>query len=428
MASDCMLAIFAKYPIPGDVKTRLAADIGDDAACALYRSCVEKILSTGREWAANSPHQIRLYATDEQYDRWHNWLGENITCRTQTGSDLGSRMHNALCEGLEEGFDRAICVGTDVPGLSTRILNHADEKLITGDAVVGPARDGGYYLIGIKQPAPQLFDNIAWSTSDVLSTTEAQARASGISMSRVSVLNDIDTTADLWGGAGAVSVVIPTLNEAEDIARTVRKALQLGPHEVIVADGGSSDRTVDNAKTAGARVVSSRCGRGTQLNAGAEAATGTTLLFLHADCCPPALSLWYIGQVLQESDVVGGAFELKLDRTTPWLRVVEMTANWRSYLWGKPYGDQGVFVRKDVFEQIGGFPDWPLMEDVELARRLRQAGTIQIIPRPVIASARKWEKGGILRTYLIMKLTQWGYYLGASPESLSRFYERGTRR
>jgi rSAM/selenodomain-associated transferase 2 len=164
------------------------------------------------------------------------------------------------------------------------------------------------------------------------------------------------------------------------------------------------------------------------MNAGAEAATGQTLFFLHADCRPDPLSLWRIGQVFADPDAVGGGFELKLDSANPLLKIVEITANWRSHLLGKPYGDQGIFVRKDVFRDVGGFPNWPLMEDIELARRLREAGQLKIIPAPMLASARKWESGGVLRTYLTMKLTQWGYYLGVSPDSLYRFYERGTRR
>lgn len=425
MSNASLLAIFARYPEPGRVKTRLAADVGDRPACALYKGMVHRILSTADRWAERSGRRVRVFSTSAPDSRWHHWLGDDRDIRPQRGTDLGERMHNALADALEEGFDRAMCIGTDLPGLTREQLDCADDALARNDVVAGPSRDGGYYLIGLRRPAPELFQGIQWSTGEVFSATRAAADKSGLSFSAIESLNDIDTTDDLWGAAGPVSVIIPALNESDIIADAVHRVRLLGPAEIIVADGGSSDGTREKAENAGARVVESEPGRGTQCNAGAAAAGGDTLWFLHADCRPEPLAVWDIGQALSNDEVVGGAFELGLDRSTLWLKIIEKTANWRSHLWGKPYGDQGLFVRGNVFRRIGGFPDWPLMEDVELARRLRRAGRVTIVPRPVLASARRWLRGGVLRTYMTMKLTQWGYLLGAAPESLARFYERG---
>jgi hypothetical protein len=428
LPSTCLLAIFARFPEPGRVKTRLAAGIGDRAACRIYRTIAERTVQRADRWAEGRGRSVRIYTTGRAGPRWHRWLGTDRDIRSQSGDDLGERMHRALTQGLEDRFDAAMCVGTDAPGLTADHLARAQELLEETDVVVGPSRDGGYYLIGLSRPAPGLFRDIPWSTDRVLDATREAAQRAGLRMAELPALNDVDTAADLWAGAGPISVIIPALNEGGIVSEAVRRAWLLGPAEIIVADGGSTDETVRRAGDAGARLVESDPGRGPQINAGAAAAEGQTLWFVHVDCRPVPLALWEIGQVLRDEEVVGGAFDLALDRSTPWLKVVESTANWRSRLWGKPYGDQAMFVRRGVFEEFGGVPDWPLMEDVELARRIRRHGKMQIIPRPVVASSRRWLQGGVLRTYLTMKLTQWGYYLGARPESLARFYERGQKR
>lgn len=427
MRSNCLLAIFARFPEPGRVKTRLAAGIGEEPACRIYRAIAERTVRRADRWAQGGGRHVRICTTRHAGPRWHRWLGNHLDIRPQSGSDLGERMHRALARGLEDGFDAAICVGTDAPGLTAAHLAQAQEALEEADVVVGPSRDGGYYLIGVNRTAPELFRDIPWSTDRVLDATRVAAKRAGLRVAELPTLNDVDTAADLWAGAGPTSIIIPALNEEDLVGEAVRRARMLGPAEIIVADGRSTDGTARRAREAGARLVHSKRGRGSQLNAGAGAAVGETLWFLHVDCRPVPLALWEIGQVLRDEEMVGGAFELALDRSTPWLRVVEATANWRSRLWGKPYGDQAIFVRREVFEEFGGVPDWPLMEDVELARRLRHAGGMRILPRPVVASSRRWMQGGVLRTYLTMKLTQWGYYLGARPESLARLYERGQR-
>jgi hypothetical protein len=425
---NCRLAIFARYPEPGRVKTRLAAGIGEEPACRIYQATAERIVRRASRWAGETGRSLCVYTTRAAGPRWHRWLGTNHQIRSQRGSDLGERMHTALTEGLRDGFEAAMCVGTDVPGLTTDHLEKAQKALDKAEVVVGPSRDGGYYLIGLKQPAPELFSGISWSTAHVLDATRAAADRAGLRVAELPGLNDVDTSEDLWGGAGPVSIVVPALNECDLIARAVRRAVLLGPAEVIVADGGSTDGTPERAREAGARVVKAPPGRGPQMNAGARAAVGKTLWFLHADCRAVPLAVWEMGQAMRKPEVAGGAFELALDRSTPWLKIVEVTANWRSRLWGKPYGDQGIFVRRKVFDQIGGFPKWPIMEDIELAHRIRRTGKLPILPHPVTASSRRWLKGGVMRTYLTMKLTQWGYYLGARPDSLARFYDRGQRR
>ena len=420
-----LLTIFARYPVPGEVKTRLADGIGMGPACALYRACVRRILHAAGAWANEAGGQMRICTAGPADDKWRSWLGSRWECRSQSDGDLGRKMATALHQGLSEGYRPVLCVGTDVPGLEARQLKYALQSLRHADAVIGPSIDGGYYLVGINKPAWSLFTDIPWSTGGVLGTTRAAALKGGIHLAEIAPLDDLDSACDLWGGAGRTSVVIPTLNEEKNVAACVGAAFGMGVSEVIVADGGSSDRTVNQAERAGAMVVTARRGRGVQLNAGASIAGGDTLWFIHADCRLDPLALWEMGRALQDPAVIGGAFELKIDRPTPWLKVIEATANLRSRLFGKPYGDQAMFVRREIFEQVGGFPDWPLMEDVEMSRRLRRAGKLVIVRSPGVTSARRWLERGVLRTYLTMKVLQVAYYLGASPESLSGLYEKG---
>lgn len=428
MRSRPLLAVFARYPVPGRVKTRLARDVGDAPACTIYRACTDRTLRAARRWAGAMGGVARIYSAGRPGPRWSEWLGPEWRVLPQKGDDLGDRMSGALHGALEEGFRPVLCVGTDLPGLTARHLKSALKALRDADVVLGPAADGGYYLIGLDGPAPGLFRDIPWSTSSVLDRTLDAARRAGLRAEQIETLNDLDTVEDLRGGAGPTSAVIPARNEEGNIARTVRMVRDLGVAETIVVDGHSTDHTADIAREAGATVLRRPPGRGRQLNAGADAATGETLWFIHADCRLEPLALWELGRVLEDQSVAGGAFRLRLEPRTPALAVLEYTANLRSRFLGKPYGDQAMFVRRGAFDQVGGFPDWPLMEDVEMARRIREAGRLAIVPSGCVASSRRWLRGGVLRRYIISKLALLGYRLGEPPEVLQRLYERGSGR
>jgi hypothetical protein len=166
------------------------------------------------------------------------------------------------------------------------------------------------------------------------------------------------------------------------------------------------------------------------MNVGAARATGEVLLFLHGDTRLPAGFDHYARKILARPGVVGGAFQLRVDANLPGLRIMERLVDWRSRRLQFPYGDQAVFLRADLFWNMGGFPDMPIMEDFELIRRLRRRGRIVTAPVPVLTSARRLENLGIVRTILINYAIPLAYYLGASPSRLARWYgrERGIRR
>ncbi len=219
-----------------------------------------------------------------------------------------------------------------------------------------------------------------------------------------------------------VSVVIPTLNEEALIGRTVGRCLDYGAAEVIVADGGSRDQTVKKAAHQGAITVVCPQGRAVQMNAGARLATGSVLLFLHADSLVDPGFVEAMMAALNQSNVHGGAFSMELDDTAWLFRLIAFLSNGRARLLGLPYGDQGIFVRREAFEDLGGYKPIPLLEDLEFAQRLKKRGKLVMLRHRLVSSARRWRVEGVLK----VTLRSWGiglaYGLGVSPERLAKLY------
>jgi rSAM/selenodomain-associated transferase 2 len=223
----------------------------------------------------------------------------------------------------------------------------------------------------------------------------------------------------------SISVVIPALDEEATIGAAIASvAGEAG--EVIVADGGSRDATRARAEAAGARVVESPRGRGAQLVEGARVARGEWLVFLHADTRLEAG--WSRCLHALPASVPGGAFRLAIDSPRRALRVIEAGTRVRCRMLGLPYGDQGLFARRQAYERIGGFRPLPLMEDVDFVRRLARLGRLALPAHRAFTSARRWERRGVLartlRNWSVLLL----YALGRSPERLARLYEPADRR
>ena len=224
--------------------------------------------------------------------------------------------------------------------------------------------------------------------------------------------------------AGKISIIIPAINEAGNIKTAIASTQGSINIEVIVIDGGSQDDTVAIAQSLGVKVISSSPGRAVQMNTGAVAATGEILLFLHADTCLPIGFDDMVRTGLQQSGTVAGAFKLRIDASLLSLRWVEWGINVRSHFYQMPYGDQAIFLTKAVFQQIGGFPELPIMEDFELMRRLKRLGRIVIIATPVVTSARRWLQKGVFKTTLLNQIVIIAYLLGVSPDRIRRWYCR----
>lgn len=218
----------------------------------------------------------------------------------------------------------------------------------------------------------------------------------------------------------SISVVVPALDEAEEIAATL-ESVGGEAEELVVVDGGSRDETVARAEERGARVLRSEAGRARQMNSGARASNGEILLFLHADTRLPAG--W--GTRVRETicgGAVAGRFDVVLRGSHPLLRVVAVSMNLRSRLSRIYTGDQAIFVRRDVFERVGGYESIPLMEDIALSRRLKREGAIACLREKVSTSGRRWETRGAVRTIGLMYWLRFAYFVGVSPERLARMY------
>ncbi len=220
----------------------------------------------------------------------------------------------------------------------------------------------------------------------------------------------------------SVSVVIPTLNEEARLPKLLeRLALEEPRAEIVVVDGGSSDATTEKAQLWVDQVITTAPGRGFQLNEGAKAATGDILWFLHADSEPPKQSVGKIIEVLHNRpELLGGAFRLKFDHASFGMRAIAFGANVRSRLFSMPWGDQGLFVRKSVFLELGGFPDWPIMEDFAFQRLLAKRGKTVLMKESLVTSARRYEKFGKLRALAMNFRTLWWYYRGKSAEEIQK--------
>lgn len=219
-----------------------------------------------------------------------------------------------------------------------------------------------------------------------------------------------------------ISVIIPVLNEESTIASTVESVKSLGPAEVIVVDGGSADRTREISERFGATVLSSPRGRARQMNRGAREAKGDIFLFLHADTRLPSSALDDVQSALRDPRFAGGRFDVTLDGNRWILGVIGNLISLRSRLTKVATGDQAIFVRRAVFERIGGFPDIPLMEDIAFSRALKRKGKVACLRSRVITSARRWEIDGVWRTVLRMWTLKLLFLAGISPVRLKRFY------
>ncbi|MBZ0114725.1 MAG: TIGR04283 family arsenosugar biosynthesis glycosyltransferase [Thermoanaerobaculia bacterium] len=218
----------------------------------------------------------------------------------------------------------------------------------------------------------------------------------------------------------SLAIVIPTLDEELTLRRHLPHVIPLADH-VVISDGGSRDRTCEIARELGATVVTGPAGRGRQLNLGARACEDDIVLFLHADTRLPPNTPEVVRTAIEDGNV-GGGFYVQFDDQRPLLRLGNRLVAWRTRWFETPLGDQAQYARRDVFEQLGGFRDWPILEDLDFARRLKRLGPVAMLEGPAITAARRFVNQGIVRT-VVLNWTIWGlFFLGVSPHRLARLY------
>ncbi len=426
-----LLVYFTRFPEPGTTKTRLIPALGPEGAAELQRAMTEHALDHSIPPLTEVETQIRYTGADRSDLR--DWLGPDYLYAPQGEGDLGERMARALDEAFQQAYGKVVLCGCDCPTMSSHHTLEAFEALDWADLVLGPATDGGYYLIGLSmngspEEIMRLFEGVEWGTSTVRDRTLANAERIGLTVELLDELSDVDEPEDLihWEKAQRdtrLSIIIPTWNEAEHIGLLLDALAPIPEIEVIVADGGSTDATLEIVGNR-ARVVRSERGRAVQMNAGAAAATGNYLLFLHADCLPPKGFRRIISQIVEIPGVSLGAFALRIDAPGRIFRAIEWGANLRSRWLATPYGDQGLFLRRDTWDSLGGYSELPILEDYALVRGARGLGAVVTAIEPMRTSARRWEREGVLRVTARNILTYFAYPLGVSPERIARWYGR----
>lgn len=425
------LILFTRYPEPGTTKTRLIAVLGANGAAELHRQMAERAVGVARELRAMTGVAIEIRYDGGDDSRMLQWLGNDMVYAVQTGLDLGERMDRAFKDGFDQGYDRIVVMGSDCPELTPGILKEAFQSLYSHPVVLGPAADGGYYLIGLKQRFARVFQEIPWGTETVLESTCKTLLSLEIPFALLERLGDVDTPEDLhiWENFqktrisrdNSLSVIIPSLNESDHIRQAIQSARNGNPLEIIVVDGGSRDGTVQLAAEVGAMVIQAPRGRAVQMNAGAEISRGHHLLFLHADTRLPDRYALFVSEILNGSGA-GGAFRFGVAQPFSGRRLVEWMTNFRACFLQMPYGDQAIFVRRNDFMDMGGYKPLPIMEDYEFIRRLMRRGRIVIADATAMTSGRRWLALGALQTTLINQLIISAYHCGVAPDRLAMFY------
>lgn len=220
----------------------------------------------------------------------------------------------------------------------------------------------------------------------------------------------------------AISVIIPALNEGKRIEACLRNLVGRPGVEVILVDGGSFDNTCDTAAACGARVMVSPAGRGRQMNCGAQEAKGDVFLFLHADTILPANFQRQIAGAVELPGFAAGAFRFAIGGKGIAFRIIEFFTNLRARILSLPYGDQALFLAAKTFHALGGFREMPILEDVDMVRRLCRLGRLVIVPSPALTSARRWQRLGIMRAIIINQMILLGFFFRVSPFRLARWY------
>ncbi|TVQ51307.1 MAG: DUF2064 domain-containing protein [Phycisphaerales bacterium] len=432
------LIVFTRLPVPGRTKTRLIPTLGEDGAAELQDQMTRHTLDIARRWRrqAGQHAAIEVRFTGGSAEDMREHFGADFDYQDQGTGSLGQRMHRACTDTLRSQNDHVVIIGSDCPELTPLTLHRAFSALAcSADLTLGPARDGGYYLIGMNRPQPNMFHRIDWGTARVLAQSLDAGRAAGLRIALLDERDDVDEAEDLalWerirqdidarGPAPLLSVIVPTLDEADHLAACLHSIQPTRSEdsdlEIIIADGGSSDETVSIAEQFNAQVIHTQCGRAAQMNAGAARARGELLLFLHADTRLPFGYRDEVVRLISRADVAGGAFRFALDSVSPALRQIERGTNLRSRWGGLPYGDQALFLQRDRFETLGGYPDWPVLEDFELIRRLKKHGRIALANTHIITSARRYQLRGPLRTVLEHQMILSRFLCGQSPAQLA---------
>jgi len=428
------LLVFMRYPRPGRVKTRLAREIGPERAAAVYEKLLGRTLGIVSDFKVRNPDAdaILFHTPDDPADRMKDRFRGPWSFLPQEGSHLGERMKNAFAAAFAMGAEKAVLIGSDIADMDGCDLDDAFRIIDDGVAVLGPARDGGFYLIGLNGLPGSALDFEEWGTEEIYSRTSRELASSGFRVETVAARSDVDRPVDLTLLdddpilASSLSVIIPTMGSPDRLKPLldhVESQLWPGDEIILVEPCGSGEATVSRNSPG---VVHARCpkGRGLQQDFGARLAGGTLLFFLHDDTVPPPGFPYLIRRACGRKDVALGCFSLAFSGNNRLVGLIADWANARSSVFKLPYGDQGLFCGRDTFERAGGFQHKYLLEDVALVRRCRSLGKLTLLPERVYTSPERYLRRGIVRNSMCNHMIMLLFLLGVDEKRLYSLYYR----
>ena len=437
------LIIFTREPEPGHTKTRLMPYFSAEKCAELHRCMLKDIRNEMRSVDADI---IVAHTGGRNGPEFLlKTFGRKTVFMEQRGADIGAKMKNAIEEALELGYGRVVLIGTDIPEIRAGSVNDAFSKLDSSDIVLGPTEDGGYYLIGMSSVHPEAFGVKVYGTGSVFEETAESIRQAGLSVALADKYPDIDTPEDISAyrkrmredasvrrsytgrfirDAATISIVIPVFNESGEVSCMMEQLQEYKREcEIIFVDGGSTDDTVSRIGNA-FTVISSEKGRGSQMNRGALESAGDILFFLHCDSLLPEDFLSEIRRTM--SAYSWGCFGVRFPSRNFFMLTNRIISNHRASRRRLPFGDQGIFVDRKLFFEMGMFPEVPLMEDYEFSLKMRKCGIVPgMTRRRLISSDRRYGTGtkSILKTEICMWRLRRMYRKGVSPDTLKAYYE-----
>ncbi len=437
------LVLMTRFPEAGKAKTRLIPHYGADGACALHKQMTE---FTVKE-AMNLDVCVQVHYTGASFEAMQNWLGKFANseqdCQSklefipQVNGDLGDKMYTSIANVLNKHNNtsthkpkKIIIIGSDCPNNRCENIKHAYNLLDNHSCVIGPSEDGGYYLIGfaasnaadfINKIKP-LFYNITWGTDLVFAQTLAKIKQAKLYYAVLPMLSDVDLPHDV---PQKISVIIPTLNDEESLNNLLYYLPSAFNTQVIISDASNTSKTKEIANNYHTIYVKSAPGRSKQILSAKASATGDIILFLHADSTMPPLWDVKIRAALSNKENSLGYFRFGIKENFWTKRIIEWaTNNIRCKIFKLPFGDQGLFVRKDDFLQWN-LPEVPILEDVFLVKKAKKHGKLVEIPQTLYTSGRRWLKHGLIRTTIINWSVLTCAKFGMSLNNIKQDYMQG---
>lgn len=436
--------VFTRIPFPGKTKTRMMPALSGVKCAELHTCFLKDIAAVCRKTAADL---FVNYTSEEEKGpgKLREIFGKSAVYFPQTGETLGEKMYYAIETVLSKGYQSCLLMGTDIPELTQSQLRRAFEVLEDKDVVFGKTLDGGYYLVGMKKPWKEAFGLKKYGGSTVFSETLQELKKKNIQVGYTGSLQDMDLVSDLQdyrrrmrtsqrlqnshtgrflAASARISVIVPVYNEEKTIEALQKQLGALRDScEIIFVDGGSTDRTLAKIQPQ-FRVLHAKKSRAAQMNAGAEASSGDILFFLHCDSELPPHPLEEIRKVMKTYQA--GCFGIAFHSKNFFMFTCRVISNHRVKDRKVMFGDQGIFIDRELFFQIGMFPEIPIMEDYQLSLTLKEQGIrLGMTGKRIYTSDRRFPQGTIPKLRLMWKMNRLRkmYRDQVSIQSISNLYK-----